>query len=307
MEKKKKEIEGFSAGQQEGREHGLDWRSLRVRVLPSGHRPPPSAKTASSQEEGRVREVVVLPPLLFCFSERAHLGLDIQWAVCHLVLLHFGKFLRGKQEVAGRSCHRVLVLRKMKDTSDKVEYTDIGQAVDQVAVSEGNEREAVDVGVRTNAETGITELQSLCMNCQEKGVTRLMLTRIPFFREIIVMSFDCDYCGFHNNEVQFGGEIQEKGCKHVLKVTEREDLNRQVIKADTATITIPELEFEIPAKTQAGLVNTIEGFLTKSASDLRELQEERRKVDPALAQKIDDIIGELTLFAAGKFSMRRSK
>jgi hypothetical protein len=31
-------------------------------------------------------------------------------------------------------------------------------------------------------ENSFTELQSLCMNCEEQGVTRLLLTKIPFFR-----------------------------------------------------------------------------------------------------------------------------
>lgn len=65
------------------------------------------------------------------------------------------------------------------------------------------------------------ELESLCMNCGENGTTRLLLTRIPFFKEIILMAFNCPHCGFNNNEIQPGGAIQEKGVKFVLKVTSR--------------------------------------------------------------------------------------
>lgn len=43
-----------------------------------------------------------------------------------------------------------------------------------------------------------------------KGVTRLLLTSIPFFREVIVMSFRCEHCGFQNNEIQSAGQIRRE-------------------------------------------------------------------------------------------------
>ena len=49
-------------------------------------------------------------------------------------------------------------------------------------------------------------------------MTRLMLTKIPFFKEVILSSFTCDECGFENREVQLGGRIQEKGVKYALTV-----------------------------------------------------------------------------------------
>lgn len=88
---------------------------------------------------------------------------------------------------------------------------------------------------------------SLCMACGESGLTRMILTKIPFFREVIVSSFECDTCGWSNNEVQFGGEIQEKGCRYELKVTEESDLNRQVR--------------DVPAWTWMGMVGCGDGFL----------------------------------------------
>ena len=49
-------------------------------------------------------------------------------------------------------------------------------------------------------------------------MTRLLLTKIPHFQELILSSFSCDECGFENREVQFGGKIQEKGVKINLHV-----------------------------------------------------------------------------------------
>ena len=45
------------------------------------------------------------------------------------------------------------------------------------------------------------EIVSLCMECNENGVTRFMYTKIPMFKEIILSSFTCDHCGNKNTEV----------------------------------------------------------------------------------------------------------
>lgn len=49
-------------------------------------------------------------------------------------------------------------------------------------------------------------------------MTRLFLTRIPFFKDVLVSSFTCDNCGLHNTELQPGGKIQEKGVKFVCTI-----------------------------------------------------------------------------------------
>ena len=66
------------------------------------------------------------------------------------------------------------------------------------------------------------------------------------------MSFNCDHCGFQNNEIQNGGRTSDKGVKIVLTVNKDEDLNRQVVKTDFTSVRIPELDFEIPAQSQKG-------------------------------------------------------
>lgn len=54
-------------------------------------------------------------------------------------------------------------------------------------------------------DTSTYELESLCMNCHEMGLTRMMLTRIPFFKDVILMAFYCPHCYFRNSEVQPAG------------------------------------------------------------------------------------------------------
>lgn len=62
-----------------------------------------------------------------------------------------------------------------------------------------------------------TVIESVCTNCFENGETRILLTKIPFFREIIVTSFQCDKCGFRNNEVQFAGQLPDYGVEILFK------------------------------------------------------------------------------------------
>ena len=66
---------------------------------------------------------------------------------------------------------------------------------------------------------------------------------------------------------------------------------QQVVKSDSATVSIPELEFEIPAATQRGCITTVEGLLREAGAALGELQPQRRAHDAATAAAIDDFLG----------------
>lgn len=66
------------------------------------------------------------------------------------------------------------------------------------------------------------------------------------------MSFECEQCGYQNNEIQNAGKIEEKGVKIVLEIKSKADINRQVVKSDYTSVCIPHLEFEIPAQSQKG-------------------------------------------------------
>ena len=81
---------------------------------------------------------------------------------------------------------------------------------------------AAAAGGETDEDTGLSIIpNSACIQCHGSGVTRMLTTRVPYFREIIVCSFECDdteNCGFTNNEVTFGGELQPKGVHFELEV-----------------------------------------------------------------------------------------
>ncbi|XP_049634128.1 zinc finger protein ZPR1 [Suncus etruscus] len=138
-----------------------------------------------------------------------------------------------------------------------------------------------------------TEIESLCMNCYNNGTTRLLLTKVPFFREIIVSSFSCEHCGWSNTEIQSAGKIQDQGVCYTLTVNSQEDMNREVVKTDSATARIPELDFEIPAFSQKGALTTVEGIISRAISGLEQDQPLRRAKEAAIAESIDEFIVKL--------------
>lgn len=174
--------------------------------------------------------------------------------------------------------------------------------VEEDIIIETNEEENEDKN-KTDLDydvwDGVDEIESLCMSCGANGMTRLMLHKIPYFRELIIASFSCDECGERNNEVSFGGEIQPQGCVYDLLVTTQRDLDRQIIKSDSASVRIPELDFEIPSTTQKGEINTIEGFLLNAAKNLSMYQDERMAQIPETGIVVAQVIVGLTQMANG--------
>ncbi|GAB6028103.1 nucleolar zinc-finger protein [Chamberlinius hualienensis] len=138
-----------------------------------------------------------------------------------------------------------------------------------------------------------TEIESLCLACGENGVTRLLLTKIPCYKEIIISSFSCPHCGHSNNDTQFGGTMQDLGIRFKLKVKDSKDLNRQVIRSEYATVMIPEIEFEIPPTMRNGEVTTLEGILEKAISNLVNDQPLRKIAEPEAAIKLEAFINVL--------------
>jgi zinc finger protein len=46
------------------------------------------------------------------------------------------------------------------------------------------------------------------------------------------MSTNCDICGYRDNEIKSGSAISEKGKRITLKVEDREDLSRDILKVN---------------------------------------------------------------------------
>lgn len=131
-----------------------------------------------------------------------------------------------------------------------------------------------------------------------QGMTRLFFTKIPYFREIIIMSFSCEHCGTQNNEVQAAGSVQPKGTHYELRLTTLADFARQVVKADSATVKFIELDVEIPPG--KGQLTNVEGLLTSMVDDLEMGQEARKEEQPQAFEKIADIIAKIRAMLAGE-------
>ncbi|KAK6150209.1 hypothetical protein DH2020_017734 [Rehmannia glutinosa] len=159
------------------------------------------------------------------------------------------------------------------ETKKTPQIVDVGSVVEAVSAED--------------SDAPLYVVESLCMRCGEN---------------ILLSAFECPHCGERNNEVQFAGEIQPKGCHYVLEVPsgDQKMFNRQVVKSETATIKIPELDFEIPPEAQRGSLSTVEGILLRAADELEALQEERKKVDPQTAGAIDEFLIKLRACATGE-------
>lgn len=68
--------------------------------------------------------------------------------------------------------------------------------------------------------------------------------------------------------MQFGGAIADFGVRFELRVINPISMNRSIVKSEYATIRIPELDLEMPPETQKGSINTVEGFLARTADAL---------------------------------------
>ncbi|OLL27073.1 Zinc finger protein zpr1 [Neolecta irregularis DAH-3] len=102
------------------------------------------------------------------------------------------------------------------------------------------------------------------------------------------MSFECPHCGLKNSEIKNAGIIQEKGARFIFNTSSKTDLNRQIVKSETCTSTIPELDLEIPP--QRGQLTTVEGLLATALEDLEAGQTLRKHQDPKNYEQIEEFL-----------------
>lgn len=163
-------------------------------------------------------------------------------------------------------------------------FPTIGDAADKT--------EKLDEQRTEDDERATEEVESLCMKCGEQGMTRMLLTSIPFFREVIVMSFRCEHCGFNNNEIQSAGQIRPEGTVYTARVLDRSDLDRQIVRSASCDIIIPEFQLTLPASGN-GQLTTVEGLIREIVTDLAFDQPLRRIQDEPNFNKIEELLNNL--------------
>ena len=114
---------------------------------------------------------------------------------------------------------------------------------------------------KIDLENEVLTFPTNCPDCNAPSSTNMKVTKIPFFKEVVIMATTCDACGHKTNEVKSGGGIEPTGTKIILKVTGGFDLSRDVLKSETASIEIPEIEFEMGSHAIGGRFTTLEGLL----------------------------------------------
>jgi len=147
----------------------------------------------------------------------------------------------------------------------------VGAAAGRRAIAQGNPDEVAAALCRYSAPEEVDVLPSTCGACGKECFTRFFATKIPYFREVILMATTCDLCGYRNSELKAGGKIPDKGKKIMLHVQDAKDLTRDVIKSDSAGVKVPELELELASGTLGGIVTTVEGLIVKICEALERI------------------------------------
>jgi zinc finger protein len=88
-----------------------------------------------------------------------------------------------------------------------------------------------------------------------------------------------------------GADFIAKGVIYTCHLLTRKDLDRQLVKSNTATLTLPDFQLTIPPG--RGQLTTVEGIVRDTIRDLDMEQPIRRHVDPKTAAKIDTMLGNL--------------
>ena len=110
-------------------------------------------------------------------------------------------------------------------------------------------------------DTSVMTFPTACPVCSTEGQTRSCTLNIPHFKEIVLMSFNCENCSYHNGEVMVGGAVSPHARKITCKVDSAKDLERELLKSETAAIRIPECDFDMQPGTLGGKFTTVEGIL----------------------------------------------
>lgn len=82
-----------------------------------------------------------------------------------------------------------------------------------------------------------------------------------------------------------------KGVLYTVHILNRDELDRQLVKSNFATVTIPDIQLTIPAG--RGQLTTVEGIIRDTVRDLSISQPLRKAMDPPTYEKIEEILRKL--------------
>lgn len=114
----------------------------------------------------------------------------------------------------------------------------------------------------------VLQFPTQCSECKSNCFTNMKVTNIPHFKEIVLMVTLCEKCGYKTNEIKSGGGIEEKGVKYIKKVDCEKDLSIDLVKSDTCSVEIPEIELRLESS-GTGQYTTIEGLVKAMKEQLK--------------------------------------
>ena len=112
-----------------------------------------------------------------------------------------------------------------------------------------------------NEDNFIASLPTRCPACSVEIFNKSLIIDIPYFRQCLLMCASCEECGYKSVDISSAGAISPFGKKIIFKVSEIDDLSRDVLKSDSCSINIPELGIELEAGTMGGVYTTLEGLM----------------------------------------------
>jgi zinc finger protein len=116
----------------------------------------------------------------------------------------------------------------------------------------------------------VLKFPTSCYACGREGDAQMCISSIPFFKEIIIMAFSCEFCGYRNTEIKHGGGMSDHATKITFHVKTPVDLNRDLFKSDSCIFEIPELDFSMAPGSLDSMYTTVEGLLSKLHDALKE-------------------------------------
>lgn len=128
--------------------------------------------------------------------------------------------------------------------------------------------ESAEAGLNEELDESLFAFRDDCPSCGCKCDTVMHPIDIPHFKEVIIMATVCDKCGYKSNEVKSGGAINPMGKRTVLSIETIEDLSRDLLKAESCELYIPELDLRLGTGTLGGRFTTIEGLLDQLKEEL---------------------------------------
>ena len=114
----------------------------------------------------------------------------------------------------------------------------------------------------------VYELPSECPACAKPCTVNAKNTKIPHFKDVIIMATVCEHCGYKTSDIKTGGEVPEHGKRITVTVKTVEDLSRDILKSETCALKSADLGLEVHAGTLGGRFTTVEGLLTQVRDQL---------------------------------------